>query len=341
MKRGVVGLLVGVFLATLLGLLAYTLSHRPRVLIVHSYEQDFAWVRDIDAGVARTFRAGRLQMEVKRHYLDMNAPHPPASREVLRSDVERAIAMMRPQVLIAFDDEAQAQIAARFAGRSDIAVVFAGVDETPERYGYAPPAANVTGVLERLPLAAMRDLLDIVGGGRPLRVAVLGDGDPTSRAEAAQIAAFDWAAHRLVADRQPTDFAAWRAAVAELDGMADVLLITGHRRLAREAGSSERVSPAEVVAWTEANARALPLAGKTSFVRDGGALSVFSSGREHGEAAAAMALAVVNGASPADLPVRTGTDFIVGMSLSRLERRGIRLPAIYQSSARATGTFMP
>ncbi len=340
MKRGQSALFAGAFLLVMVGLMAVHLYGRPRILVVHSYDADFPWTRDLNAGLGKVFAAGRRMLDVHWHYLNSNDYWAEPSREVEKRAVERAVAEFRPQVLVAFDDEAQALVARNFVGRSDLAVVFAGLDEEPDLYGYQN-AGNITGVLERLPLPALRDLLDQIGAGRPLRVAVLGDGSATARAEAAQMAAFDWAAHRLVGDRQAADFPAWQQEVAALDGQADVLFLAGYRRVARTPGSAKAVPGPEVVAWTEGHARALPVAAKLGFVADGGALALTISAREQAEVAGSLALAIVQGAAPGSLPIRTGTQFTVAMSAGRLAARGVRLPTVYESAARAAGQWQP
>ncbi len=92
----------------------------------------------------------------------------------------RTIAQFDPDVVIAVDDEAQEYVMRRFAGKARPKVVFAAIDHEPAEYGYVG-AANVTGVAEGLPLAAIRDLLHYVKKGQPVRLAVLSDTSPTGQ----------------------------------------------------------------------------------------------------------------------------------------------------------------
>jgi hypothetical protein len=99
-------------------------------------------------------------------------------------------------------DEAQAYVARYYAvpaGSAQAAepstrIVYAAIDGQPSSYGY-DSAANVSGVLERLPLAAMRETLLTLRNGQPARLAVIGPVDPTGVAQMQQVQAFDWSPH--------------------------------------------------------------------------------------------------------------------------------------------------
>ena len=72
-------------------------------------------------------------------------------------------------------------------------------------------------MLERLPLAAIRETLLTLRNGQPARLAVIGPVDPTGVAEMQQVQAFDWSPHRLVAAQALPDFAALQQAIPQLD----------------------------------------------------------------------------------------------------------------------------
>lgn len=127
--------------------------------------------------------------------------------------------------------------------------------------------------------------------------------------------------------------------VAALGQKADVLFITGYQGLHREVGGYKSVPPAEVMAWTEAHSKALPLAAKNGFVPDGGSLAIASSAHEQGQTAGRLTAALLQGRSPSEFPVVQGQAFVVLMHAERLARRGYRLPAVYEAAARAAGTL--
>jgi ABC-type uncharacterized transport system substrate-binding protein len=243
-----------------------------------------------------------------------------------------------PDVLVVFDDIAAKLVTPALLNRPGLRIVFAGINAEPVAYGF-DTASNTTGVLERIPVEALREALTQLGHGKPLTMACLGDTRAQALLEVPQLAAHDWAPHTLLPCEQVDNYPAWQDRVAALGQKADVLFITGYQGLHRVAGGSKSVPPAEVMAWTEAHSKALPLASKNGFVPDGGSLAIASSAHEQGQTAGRLTAALLQGRSPSELPVVLGQAFVVAMQTERLARRGYRLPAVYEAAARAAGTL--
>ncbi len=281
------------------------------------------------------------------HYMDTKAhPYPDFMR--------RAAAMARslidqwePQVIIAIDDNAQQLVARHYLNRDDVAVVFAGVGAVPEDYGYVGPA-NVTGILERMPLAAIRDTMLRVHQSldqpldqeAPLRVIHVTDVSTSGAANRRQLLAFEWSPAVLVESIEAPTFDTWQKAVSAAQGRADFLFLTNYHTLHRSASDSSIVPSAEVAAWTEAHTPLLTLNAWGFYVEDGGMLSIGVSPYEQGEVAVGMAVAMIDDeVRPADLPVRSTSQFIVYLRGSSMEAKGVELPAIYEAFARATDNW--
>ena len=152
--------------------------------------------------------------------------------------------------MLAVDDEAQAYVARHYAvpagsaqaAKPSTRVVYAAIDGQPASYGY-DSAANVSGVLERLPLAAIRETLLTLRNGQPARLAVIGPTDPTGFAEIQQVQAFDWGPHRLAAATGASRLrrlAAGNPAARQLGRRADRAVL---RRLARGRWVAQAIRP--------------------------------------------------------------------------------------------------
>jgi hypothetical protein len=188
-------------------------------------------------------------------------------------------------------------------------IVYVAIDSQPASYSY-DSAANVSGVLERLPLAAMRETLLTLRNGQPARLAVIGLADPTGFAEIQQVQAFDWGPHRLVAAQVLADFAAWQQTIPRLDSLADVLIVLSFAGLPQGGGVAGPTTVEEVASWIETHAKALPIGVDTSFVEGGGGLAISPSPREIGELAMQMSLTWLRDVAsgrPAAPAVITGT----------------------------------
>lgn len=215
-------------------------------------------------------------------------------------------------------------------------VVFSSIDRDPAVYGYTT-ARNVTGIVEHLPLAPLRDTVTALRPGQPARIAVIGMPDETGIGEMLQVQAFDWAPHRLMTQASPSDFAAWKAAVEQLQGQADVLIVLSFNGLPASAQSRRMATMTEVATWTEQHAKPLPIGIGTSYVENGGGVAIAPSPQEMGEVAMRQALDCTrrgpNGEThrPA---IAHNVRYRVAANETALTRRGVVLHSIYLEAAR-------
>ncbi|MDP1655428.1 MAG: hypothetical protein Q8K91_11815 [Hylemonella sp.] len=338
MKKSTAALLVSVFLLLSLLLVLYFNVTSPRVLVLHSYEEDFGWVQALERSYRKELKNYPRSVLTRWHYMGLSGAPSAQHIETAAASVHRAVEAFEPDVLVVFDDIAAQVVTPTWLNRADVRIVFAGIDAELATHGFES-ATNTTGILERLPLAALHEALTHLGRGKPLTIACLGDALELAQAESRQLAAYDWSPHRLLPCEQADSFPGWQAHVHQLGARADVLFVTGYRGLHREGGSGKVVPAAEVVTWTETESKALPLSAKNGFVPDGGGLAISSSPQEHGQTAGRLTAALLQGRAPADLPVTEGRAFVVSIHAERLARRGYRLPAVYEAAARAAGTF--
>jgi ABC-type uncharacterized transport system substrate-binding protein len=344
MKTKTESLLIGLFLLASIGLFGWLNISKPRILILHSYDKDYAWVRDMNVGLNRVL-SDRYRLSLRWHYMDTKR-HPAAAYKQSAGIAARNVILeMQPDVVIALDDDAQNYATRYFVDDPHIRIVFAGVNNQASDYGF-DKANNVTGVLERLPVRAIKEALgaaeNFKGQTRPLRIAYLGDRSESVSGDIRQLQAFDWAPMRLEPVVQVDTWPEWQAQVQALAGRADVILLTGYRRLYRSASDTKLVPAREVVAWTEANSKLPLLSGNGFFVEDGGMLAIGTSPYEQGEEAARRAIAIaVDGTPPQQMPIATAQHFIVAMNGGKMKARNFRLPQIYEAAARTGDKYIP
>lgn len=336
-------LLISLFLiGTVIVTVSYNL-HKPRVLVLHSYDLSYPWTRDATNGVRRVldqyphYAVRWFYMDTKRH------PWPEYKAKTghaARSAIER----WKPDVLILIDDDAQELVGRHFAGHPRMQLVFSGVNGGVEDYGYTG-AANVTGIFERKDLAALKTAVLALQGippqGGPLRVIHIGDASSSVAHDEAHFRAFDWAPLQNQPGHLVSDFDAWKQAVLEAQTQADFIITSNYRKISRSANDRSLVPAAEVVAWTLANSR-LPVIGTNGFfVEDGGELAIGTSPYEQGEVAARMAVKLLSGQTAANIPQASTRQFVVYMRSARLHARGWSLPPLYEAFARATNNDLP
>ena len=341
MKKRLSWLLSGLFVALVVtAIVAHNMS-KPRILIVNSYGPDYAWTRDINVGIRRVF-GDDADYVLRWHNMDLKRHPWPESKVAAGTQARHAIDEWQPDVVIAIDDDAQEYTAKYYVNRPGIRIVFAGTNGGVAAYGY-DKASNVTGILERKPLSALKEALLQPGFSRrtPIRVVEICDDSETVKLDHEFIAAFDWNPLRYTGAHLVNTYADWKRAILAADAEADVILTTNYRRLSRSATDRTLVPPTEVLAWTELNSR-LPIVGVNSFfVEDGGMLAIATSPFEQGEVAARMARQIIERkVAPSSIPVASTRQYVVVMNAQRMAAHGISLPPLYEAFARATNDYV-
>jgi ABC-type uncharacterized transport system substrate-binding protein len=330
--------LMWLFLLVTLVLIGWYNLTKPSILVLHSYDKDYSWVRDINTGLNRVLK-NKYLYQVRWYYMDTKR-HPDAKYKTSAGISARdLINQTRPDVVIAMDDDAQKYVAQYFANDPKIKIVFGGVNKDAVEYGY-DKASNVTGILERLPLTAISETLQSARSlqnlNHPVRIAYLGDSSETVYGDANQIKQFNWSPHQLSEVRNVKTWEEWKASVLDLGSKSDVILLTNYRGLQRSANDLSLVPAKEVVAWTEKNAVVPVIGGNGFFTEDGGMLAIGTSPFEQGEVAARRALQIVMQKTDVNtMPIVASQEFIVTMSGSRMKARQFVLPKVYEAAAHA------
>ncbi len=332
------------FLALSLAVFGWVNLQRPRILILHSYDPSYAWSRDVSEGLRRVL-SDNFRYQLRWHYMDTKRHPTEAFRQSAGSAAQHVIRGMQPDVVIAIDDDAQDYVVRHFIGDPHIQFVFTGVNHPPAAYRFEQ-ARNITGILEQVPLAAIREALLSVRSGagaqQPRRLAYLGDKSNGVAAVVQQVNAFDWQPLQLHTALQVRTWPEWQATVLGLQGKTDMLMLTGYRQLHRSATDTRPVPAQEVVAWTEANAPVPVFSGKSFYTEDGGMLAIGTSPYEQGEEAARLALKLaLEHRSAAEFPIATASQFVVAMNAGLMRKRQMALPAIYESAARSANKYQP
>lgn len=344
MKNKPENVMIGVFMAGAVALLGWHNYNKPSILILHSYERDYAWVRDINIGLNRVlnesyrYRVRWYYMDTKRHPFDDHKHRAGiAARDVIKTT--------RPDVVIAIDDDAQQYAARHFVGDARIKIVFAGVNRDAADYGY-DRADNVTGVLERVPLGAVREALSssasLQAMAQPVRVAYLGDRSESVDGDAKQTRDFDWRPLLFTGASQVDTWAEWQTSVLTLGRENDALIVSGYRRLRRSTTDPTLVPPREVVAWTETHSPVPIISLNAFYTEDGGMLAIGTSPYEQGELAALRALDIIlHRRAAKQLPIVNSSQFVVSMRGQNMRTRRFVLPRVYEAAARTGDRYVP
>tara|TARA_B110000285_G_scaffold232041_1_gene302189 strand:- start:97 stop:1131 length:1035 start_codon:yes stop_codon:yes gene_type:complete len=335
-------LIMATFILTLTGIVLYKNINKPRILVLHSYSDDYVWTRQINVGLDRVF--GKVQgVDIRYHEMRTKKMSGKGYKHRAGIAGHSTIELIRPNVIIAVDDDAQKYVAKQYVNNPDIKIVFAGINGSPEPYGYLE-ANNVTGILERKPAVALSEFILLISeslgiiGQKPKAIFLADESHSTER-DGDYLDSIDWVGVDYLGRHPNGTFDDWQSAVKNMKGKADFILVGGYRKLHKYPGSAKFVNAKEVMTWTEANSP-VPVIGMNTFNSEEGAmLSVGVSPYEQGEVAASMAIKLIEGVDIKSLPIQTSSQYVIAMRQSALDARNISVPKIFETLSRATNNY--
>ncbi|MEO5360538.1 MAG: hypothetical protein H7843_08820 [Nitrospirota bacterium] len=344
-RKAVINVLIVIFLLLSTAVVLFSSITKPIILVIHSYDPDYAWCRDITVGLQRVLKK-HPNYSIKWHYMDVKNHTSPAFKRKAAIQAREAVQRWQPDVLILVDDDASELVGRYYVNHPKINIVFAGLNGEYSPYGYKG-ATNVTGILEHKQYKAMKETIDTIEKSRQVttgtvKIMYIADNSTSLAIDKKYIDAFDWSPFEFLGSYVARDFTQWKKFITEGSARADYILVANYRTLKRSTGTGqdELVRPNEVVEWTNSNSK-VPVLGLNLFnVEDGCMLSVGVSPFEQGETAASMAVDIIDKhTSPRDIPIRLNEQFIVAMRKGMLTARGIELPEVYEVFARSTDNY--
>lgn len=309
---------------------------RPRVLIVHSYDKGYSWVSDMDKGIKKYFDN---YYYLKRWYYMDTKRHP--HKDFLKKagyNARLVISQWHPDILILVDDNAQSEVGVYYINHPTINIIYAGVNSKLSKYGYNS-AKNVKGILERIPFYAFKEILiDIFSENA--RVVHVSDSSITSYGVHEELDHVDWSPLKFVKTSMVDTYKEWKERILEANKFADILLITHYHTIGKYKKNSSIVPAKQVLKWTLENATVPSIGGWGFFVEDGGMLSIAVSPFEQGEFVAKATIQLLEKeVTMKNLRSETNRFYLLYINKKEFERYKIALPSIYESFARATGTY--
>jgi len=297
-----------------------------RVFVVHSYNPEYVWTQNINAGILEALKEEKVVFD----YVYMDAKRHP-DKPWLDLEAQKTLERMRdfdPDVVIAADDAVQAHfVVPHLKGKDRPQVIFCGVNAPPAVYGF--PASNVSGVQERFHFREGFQLLKKLDPGAKSTVFLV-DASDSGRFLVDDLKDDVTRNGPYVLDMVSVEsiatFQQWQKAILRFQGLADTLALGLYHSL-RDETTGKVVSPEEVMAWTN-SVNTKPTLGFADFSLDHGILcGVLESGEEQGFLGGGMAKEVLlTGVSAGSLPVRRNDKGVILVNLKAAERFHIDIP---------------
>jgi len=257
-----------------------------KILFVDSYHEGYAWSDGITEGIQKTLNGTGVELKIIR--MDTKRNSGEAFKKEAAEKVKAAIETFKPDVVIVADDNASKYVVVPYFKDVDLPFVFCGVNWDAAVYGF--PCKNVTGMVEVTPIPQILEQLRPYAKGD--RLGMIAPDIATAHKEAdnyKSIFGYD------VAVYYAKDFEDWKKGFSELQGKVDMLIIDSDGGLYKDHTD-------EMKAFVEANTK-IPTGGAYDFMAPYALLTYGKVAQEQGIWSAKAALKILDGSSPADIPL--------------------------------------
>lgn len=319
-----------------------------RIYIVQSYEKGHVCGEPQAEGILDALGAGGWEvgrnLTVQSYYMDTYRTN--ATPEAMKAEGQKAlaeIAEFKPDIVFVLDDAAVRQVMLPLIGRTDMSVVFSGMNGQPEIYNEPKhyldsrghPGGNVTGVYEKLYVAqSLKVMAQAVPALRSGKAVMITDGSPTGNGLTKQFelelkeSDIAWEVRRV------KDWDEYKALIQTLNDDATVKAIYPVA-LTLPVDGGGRYAAAQIYDWTIANSRKPEMAINYFFARMGlfgGAVVNFNA---MGKLAGQKGAKILGGTKAGDLPIEDAPDYAIVFNLKRASDLGIEISPRVLAAARA------
>jgi putative ABC transport system substrate-binding protein len=306
----------------------------PLLYVVNSYDpKSFGWTKDVIGGIVQGLADGGLNQGVDyqmvNETIDALTNATPEQMQIQADRILADIQARKPDLVLTTDDDALVRVGLML---DDVPVVFNGVNGDPHRYlssvkidTIEKPGHNLTGVYQT---TYYRQSLLLINKLAPSAVtfATITDKTTTGKTLLESLKEVDSASlplrwkDSLVSDQ----FSQWQEKISAWQDQVDVVFLLSANGVMDQQG--KRMTMKQVIEWIAANSALADTACWTEQVQDGILVSATDDGAQQGRFSATLALKILEGANPGELPISTPPNGIPAINLARARRLGISPP---------------
>ncbi|MDM8515284.1 ABC transporter substrate binding protein [Desulfobacterales bacterium HSG16] len=292
-----------------------------KCLFVTSYHKGYAWQDGIEKGL-RSVLEGKCEIR----QFDMDTKRNP-SPEFCRQKALEAKALIeswKPDIVIASDDNASKYLVAPYFKDAKLPFVFCGVNWTAEEYGY--PYSNVTGMIEISPIRPMIKALTQIMPGAKTGACLIPDRLTPIKSAQRLKKIFDTAGITLSAQKVNTMDDFKKKFIEAQD--ADFIMLLNNSGV----NDWDKNRAGDIVLK---HSRKLTLT-LNRWMMPYAMLGMTTVPEEQGEYAAEVALNILEGNRPGDIPVIANRKRDTYVNKTLLKTAGISLPTSILQQAKTT-----
>lgn len=330
------GIMIGVLLTSIPVFGDVPGQDRPfRILHVMSFDSPWRWTDGQFSGFKEGI--GDVKAEYQVFQMDIKRNSSQEAKDQKGREARALIESWKPDLVYTSDDDAQSYVARHYANQP-LPFVFSGVNKEPREHGI-DGASNVTGVLEQEHFVESVKLLQAILP-KVRRLAVVSDKSPHWTPVIARIRS---AMERLpdttlAAVDQVDTYDEFKEKVTAYPAIADAVVYLGIFTLADRDGKNAPYQ--DVQRWVSQNSKLPEISFWIDRIYYGVLASVTVSEREQGLAAGRLARAIlVDGKSPASLPIQPTVKGHPAISLARARQLGIKVSSSLLLSSEVVTSF--
>jgi len=292
-----------------------------KVLLVDSYHSGYPWSDALEKGVRDVLEPAGVALEVVR--MDTKRKSAVSDQMSAAAAALEAIERLKPDVVIAADDNAQEHLVVPFLRGGDLPVVFCGVNWDATEYSY--PAKNVTGMLE---VEGVEEMVSLFRrDARGTRIGYLSGNTDVDRKITTEFNKRFFNGSMKVYFVK--DFEQFKEIFRAAQHEVDMLFL-------RNFAGIEGWEPEAAKAFLLANV-AVPTGSHLDFMAEFVVYTIGKVPEEQGEFAARTALRILNGESPADIPMAVNERVRLVVNLEMAEAAGVVVPLSVLKTATVLG----
>lgn len=288
----IINLLKGAVVCALFFSLIYVNVKRPRILVLHSYAEDFSWVADFNTSFRNKFKHSSNPVV---YYSYMNTLNKQTARYKARAGTEalQMIKTINPNIILSIFTDANEFAVQKYLNNPKVQIIY-NLKSDPSKFQY-DTGTNTQGIKGAPALKDLNDLLLLANPKRPLRIAHMGDQSTSVRLYDTYITSYPWKDIVLEDSILLDNLPQWKRAVELLSEKVDYIVVSKYFSVAERVDGGPILATKNFMKWLM-SASKVPIVGLySSTVEEGGDLAVEDSPFEQGEKMAQMAISILDG----------------------------------------------
>lgn len=305
-------------------------AKKYKIFILHSYNPEMDSVQDVNKGIFAAFNGKNLKgkvihkpisYEYKVFYMDSKRKTSSAYLKELSKKVIDDISIYNPDVIISVDDNAVEYIIPKL-DKTKFSVVLCDINGSLEDYGLTK-APNVTGTLERQNYDDTIKLIKTINPNVD-KIAVVLDDSPVSSQELKSLTNVI-EKNKIKYDVVVTgSYEEWKKAILRFQDKNTVIMPLLYYTF--KDINNNNIAPSTALKWLFSNSKVPEYGGTLYQVREGFFAAVSTWSSSQGYDAANMAIRILQGAKPSEIPVTMPKIGSVDLNLQRAKMLKVKIP---------------